>query len=183
MCKPELSPQHLSAYGIMKLATEKLCLMYYHHYGLPVTSFRIEVAFSDNESLLSALSGKYIDKLLQGEDIEVVNGEGCASAHVDEVVDAFLVATLNDKAYGHVFNVSNPTTYITHQELYQFMTQLTGSKSKIKVVPGGMRISCMPESTEKIQRILGWRPQKTKEDLKKAVAETVRSTVACHKKQ
>lgn len=182
VCKPESSPQHLSAYGIMKLTTEKLCLMYYHHYGLPATSFRIEVVFSDNESQLSALSSKYIDKLLRGEDIEVVDGERCSSVHVDEVVDAFLLATLNDKAYGHVFNVSNPATYITHQELYQFIIQLTGSKSKIKVIPSGLRISCMPESMEKIQRILGWRPQKTKEDLKKAVAETIRSIVARRKK-
>jgi nucleoside-diphosphate-sugar epimerase len=69
VCKPETSPQHLSAYGIMKLTTEKLSLMYYHHYGLPVTSFRIEVVFSEDESQLSALSSKYIDKLLRDENI------------------------------------------------------------------------------------------------------------------
>lgn len=183
VCKPELSPHALSAYGIMKLTTEKLCLMYYHHYGLPVTSFRIEVVFSDNESLLSALSSEYIDKIMRNEDVEVVDGEGCASVHVDEVVDAFLLATENDKAYGQVFNTSNPTTYITHQELYQFITQLTGSKSKIKVIPHGPRISCMPESIEKIQKILDWRPRKTKEDLKEAIAETIKSIEAHHTKQ
>jgi len=182
VCKPEMSPRHLSAYGIMKLTTEKLCLMYYHHYGLPVTSFRIEVVFSNDESQLSALSSKYINKLLRGENIEVIDGEGCASVHVDEVVDAFLLATLNDKAYGNVFNISNPATYITHLELYQFIIQLIGSKSKIKVIPSGLRISCMPESIEKMGRILGWRPQKTKEDLKRAVAETVRSIAARHEK-
>jgi len=182
VCKPELSPRHLSAYGIMKLTAEKLCLMYYHHYELPVTAFRIEVVFSNDESQLSALSSKYIDKVLMNEDIEVLDGEGCASIHVDEVVNAFLLATLNDKAYGHVFNISNPATYITHRELYQFIIQLTGSKSEIKVIPSGLRISCIPESIEKVQRILGWKPQKTKEDLKKAVAETVRSIMEHHKK-
>jgi len=182
VCKPEFSPAHLSGYGIMKLATEKLCLMYYQHYGLPVTAFRIEVVFNDKESLLSALSKEYVGKILRNEDIEVLEGEGCASIHVDEVVDAFLLATLNNKAYGHVFNISNPATYITHHELYQFIIQLTDSKSKIIVIPHGKRISCMPESIERMQRILGWRPQKTKEDLKKAVAETVRSIVAHHKK-
>lgn len=178
VCKPELSPYHLSAYGIMKLTTEKLCLMYHHHYGLPVTAFRIEVVFSNEESQLSALSKKYIDKVLNGEDVEITEDEGCASIHVDEVVDAFLLATLNDKAYGHVFNVSNPGTYFAHHDLYQFIIQLTGSRSKIKTIPSGLRISCMPESIEKIKSILGWKPQKTKEDLKKAVAETVRSIVA-----
>ena len=181
VCKPELSPTNLSAYGIMKLTTEKLCLMYYHHYGLPVTAFRIEVVFSDDESQLSALSTKYIEKIVKSEDIEVLEGEGCASIHVDEVVDAFLLATLNKNAYGHVFNLSNPTTYITHRELYQYIIQLTGSKSKIKVIPSGTRISCIPESIEKIQRILGWKPQKTKEDLKKAIAQTVRSVLVHYK--
>jgi nucleoside-diphosphate-sugar epimerase len=93
-------------------------------------------------------------------------------------VDAFLLATLNYKAYGHVFNLSNPATYITHNELYQFITKLINSKSKITIIPTGRRISCMPESIEKIQGILGWRPQKTKEDLKKAVAETVKSIIS-----
>ena len=175
VCKPESSPEHLSAYGIMKLTAEKLCLMYHHRYGLPVTSFRIEVVFSDDESQLSALSSKYVNKLLKGENIEVIDGEGCASIHTDEVVEAFLLATLNDKAYGNVFNISNPATFITHRELYQFIIQLIDSKSKIEVIPSGPRISCMPESIEKIEKILGWRPQKTKEDLMKAAAETVRS--------
>lgn len=175
VCKPELwDGDPGPAYGIMKLTVEKLCLMYHHHYGLPVTAFRIEVVFSNDEAQL--LSRKYVDKVLKGEDIEVVDGEGCASIHVDEVVHAFLLATLNDKAYGHVFNISNPATYITHKELYQFLTQLTGSKSKIKVILSRpMHVSCMPESIEKIQRILGWKPEKTKEDLKKAIVQTIRS--------
>jgi len=183
VCKPETSPHHLSAYGVMKLTVEKLCLMYYHRYGLPITSFRIEVVFSDNESQLSALRSEYINKLLDNENIEVVDGEGCSSVHVDEVVNAFLLATLNDKAYGNVFNVSNPTTYITNGEIYRFIIPLIGSKSKIKWIPSGPRIGCIPESAEKIQRTLGWRPQKTKEDLKKAVAETVRTIVASHRKR
>lgn len=163
-------------YGIVKLTTEKLCLMYYHHYGLPVTAFRIEVAFSDDEALL--LSGRYIDKILNGKDIELMEGQGCASVHVDEIVDAFSLATLNNKAFGHVFNVSNPATYVSHRELYQFIMQLAGSKSEIKVVPSQMPVSCVPESIEKIQRILDWKPRKTKEDLKRAVAQTVRSMLA-----
>ena len=181
VCKPELwDGDPGPAYGIVKLTTEKLCLMYCHHYGLPVTAFRIEVVFSDDEALL--LSSKLVDKVLKNEDIEVGEGEGCASIHVDEVVDAFLQATLNKSAYGHVFNISNPATYITHLELYQFIIQLTGSKSKIRVISTRMPISCEPESIDKIQRILGWKPQKTKEDLKKAVALTVRSILAQSKK-
>ena len=40
-CLPELwKGDPGPAYGILKLATEKLCLMYYHQHGLPVTAFR-----------------------------------------------------------------------------------------------------------------------------------------------
>jgi UDP-glucose 4-epimerase len=175
-CKPERwDGDPGPAYGIMKLTTEKLCLMYYHHYELPTTVFRIAPVFSDDVVML--LSKRYIDKVLNDEDIEVVEGQGCLSIHVDEVVDAFLLATMNNRAYGHVFNVSNPATYITHRELYQFIIQLTRSKSRIRVIPNQMPVSCMPESIEKIQRILGWKPQKNKNHLKKAIVYSVESLI------
>jgi UDP-glucose 4-epimerase len=174
VCKPERwDGDPGPAYGIMKLTTEKLCLMYHHHYGLLTTVFRIAAVFSDDVAML--LSKRYIDKVLNDEDVEVVEGQGCSSIHVDEVVDAFLLATMNNRAYGHVFNVSNPATYITHRELYQFIIQLTRSKSRIKVIPNKMQIGCMPESIEKIQQILGWKPQKSKEHLKKAIVHSVES--------
>jgi len=181
VCKPELwDGDPGPAYGIMKLTTEKLCLMYYHHYGLPVTAFRIEVVFSDDEAQL--LGRKQVEEVLKGEDIEVVEDEGCASIHVDEVVDAFLLATLNTKAYGHVFNISSPATYFTYHELYQFLIQLTGSKSKIKLIPNPKQKIGQAESIDKIKRILGWKPHKTKDDLKKAIAQTVKSILTSYKK-
>ena len=177
VCKPELwSGDPGPAYGIMKLATEKLCLMYHHYYGLPVTAFRIEVVYGDDEVLF--LNKKMIDELMKGEEIEVVEGEGFATVHVDEVVQAFLTATLNKSAYGEVFNLSNPATYMTNRELYQLLIETTGSKSKIKLITDPMRVSCASESIEKIQRTLGWKPQKTKEDVKKAIAKHVEALSA-----
>ncbi|MDH5595827.1 MAG: NAD(P)-dependent oxidoreductase [Candidatus Bathyarchaeota archaeon] len=174
VCKPELwRGDPGPAYGILKLTTEKLCLMYYHRYGLPVTAFRIQVVFNDDEALL--LSGEVVDKVLKGEIVELIEGEGRASIHVDEVVEAFLLATLNEKAYGEVFNLSNPATYMSYRELYQFFIQQTGSKSELRLITDPMLISSMPECIEKIQRTLGWNPQKTKEDLKKALVQSVRS--------
>jgi len=180
VCKPEMwDGDPGPAYGVVKLTTEKLCLMYHHHYGLPVTAFRIEVVFSDDEAQL--LGRKDVEKTLKGEAVEVVNGEGCASIHVDEVIAAFLLATLNNNAYGHVFNISNPATYITYQELYQLIIRLTGSKSEIKVLPNPEPTGPTSESIEKMQRILGWRPQKTKEDLKKSITRTVKSILTRYK--
>jgi len=172
-CKPELwegdvGPQ----YGIMKLTTEKLCLMYYHSYGLPVTAFRIEFVFHENEALPSS---RIIGNLRKGDTIEVIEGDGYASVHVDEVVQAFLLATLNKNAYGQVFNLSNPAAYISYRELYDLLIPLTNSKSEVKLVADPAHVSRVVESIEKIQRTLGWKPQKTKEDLKKAIVQSVKS--------
>ena len=174
VCKPELwKGDPGPSYGILKLTTEKLCLMHYHQYGLPVTAFRIEVVFDDDEALL--LSRETVNKMLKGETIEVVEGEGCASVHVNEVVQAFLLASLNEKAYGQVFNLSNPATYMSYRELYQFLIKLTDSKSEVRLHTDPRFISSAPESIEKIQRILGWEPQKTREDLKRAIIQSVES--------
>ena len=175
VCKPELwRGDPGPAYGILKLTIEKLCLMYYHRYGLPSTTFRIEVVFDDDEAWL--LRRETVKKMLKGEPIEVVESDGVASIHVDEVVRAFLLATLNEKAYGQVFNLLNPATYISYRELYQFIIRLIGSKSEVKLVTGPTRISYTLESIEKIRRMLGWKPQKNKEDLKWAIAQSARSS-------
>jgi nucleoside-diphosphate-sugar epimerase len=82
------------AYALVKLTTEKLCMLYHYHYNLPVTVFRIEYVFSSEKEL-----------------------EDYANIHVDDVVEAFLLATLNGKAYGQVFNLAYPTPYISVKKI------------------------------------------------------------------
>lgn len=168
VCKPELwNGDPGPAYGILKLATEKLCLMYYHHYELPVTVFRIDLVFSDDEELY--VSGRMVDKVRKGESIEVPEGEGSSSIHVDEVVQAFLLATLNKQAYGHIFNLTNPKTYLSDYELYRFLAKTTGSRGKINMRKGLSRQGATM-SIEKAGRILSWKPHKGKEDRRKAIS-------------
>jgi len=82
------------AYAPLKLTTEKLCLMYHHHHGLPVTVFRIEYIFVSEREL-----------------------SDYANIHVDDVVRAFMLATLNKKAYGQVFNLAYPAPYISVRKI------------------------------------------------------------------
>ena len=94
-CWPELwSGDPGPAYGIMKLTTEKLCLMYYHHYGLPVTVFRLEYVFAGQRELKDG-----------------------ANVHVNDVVRAFLLAELNRKAYGQIFNLAYPIAHLSTKKL------------------------------------------------------------------
>lgn len=83
VCHPELmrggpGPE----YSILKLTTEKLCLMYGRTHRIPVTALRLDYVLRKGERAI-----------------------GSAVA-VEDVVQAFLLATLNKKAYGQVFNVA-----------------------------------------------------------------------------
>ncbi len=86
------------AYAILKLAMENLCLMYHYRYGLPVTAFRIEYVFVNQEQL-----------------------DDGANIHVDDVVRAFLLATLNRKAHGQVFNVAYPVSCISARKIRRIL--------------------------------------------------------------
>jgi nucleoside-diphosphate-sugar epimerase len=134
--------------------------------------FRIEAVFDENNALPSS---KIVDNLRKGEIIEVTKGDGYASIHVNEVIQAFLSATLNERAYGQVFNLSNPATFITYYELYRFLIKNTNSKSKVRLAADQASIGRAIESTKKIQKTLGWKPYKTKEDLKKAILQSIKS--------
>jgi len=99
VCMPELwDGDPGPAYAIIKLTTEKLCMMYHYHYGLPVTAFRIEYIFLSEKEL-----GDY------------------ANVHVDDVVQAFLLATLNNKTYGQVFNLAYPAPYISIKKITELL--------------------------------------------------------------
>jgi len=174
VCKPETwNGDPGSAYGILKLTAEKLCLMYNHHYRLPATAFRIEVVYDDNETLF--INKENLDTVTTHKTIDIAKDEGFGTIHVDEVVDAFLTATLKKKAYGQVFNLSNPATYLTYGELYRILKELTGSKAEIKSTKPPARIGSALESVEKIQKLLGWKPRKTKENLRNAIIQHAQS--------
>lgn len=95
VCRPELwDGDPGPAYAILKLTTEKLCLMYQYQYDLPVTVFRLEYVFAGEKEL-----------------------EDHANIHVDDVVNAFILAAMNKKTYGQIYNVAYPTPYISSKKL------------------------------------------------------------------
>ncbi len=178
VCKPELwNGDPGPAYGILKLTTEKLCLMYNHRYGLPVTAFRIDLVFADDEDML--VSREMVQRTRKGGTIEANEAEGSTSIHVDEVVQAFLLATLNDKSYGQVFNLTNPNTFISDYELQQLLVDTTGSDTRVGLIKRP-KPSSPTLSIEKAKRILGWEPQKHKEDRKNAISKSVRLVMETH---
>jgi nucleoside-diphosphate-sugar epimerase len=123
---PEESGRAL--YAIFKLANEKLCLWYWREHGLPVTIFRFWWSFG-HETGGRALR-TLIDTALKGQPIRVPQEAGGNFLHNEDAARAFYSATLNDKAYGEVFNISSGT-FTTWQELAELVCDLTNSSSEL----------------------------------------------------
>ena len=99
VCRPYLwNGDPGPGYAILKLAIENLCLMYHHVYALPVTVFRIEYIFANMEQFRDG-----------------------ANVHVDDVVHAFLIATLNRRSYGQVFNLAYPVPYMSIRKISRIL--------------------------------------------------------------
>jgi len=162
-CNPE-EESGMRFYPLVKFSTEKLCRLFYFNFGLPVTVFRLTYVFSNKSVYDVPWIDWMIEKAKKNETIEVVEGEGFASVHVDELIDAFVLATLHEKAIGQVFNVVNSSTFVTYYEIAKHHVQQANSKSQIVVVKPSELVESMPESSEKLQKSLGWKPWATKED-------------------
>ena len=57
----------------------------------------------------------------------------------------------------------------------QTYIEMTSSRSEVNIITDPVQISSVPESSEKIQRILDWKPQKTKEDVKRVTDKFIQS--------
>jgi len=151
-------------YPLMKFATEKLCRIFYFEFALPVTVLRPTYVFHHESVYNVPWIDWIIKKAKNNEKIEVTESEGFASVYVDELIDAFMFATLNNKAIGQVFNVVNPNTFVTYYEVAQHHVAENNSNSQIVVVKPSELVESVPTSSEKIQKVLGWKPWTTKED-------------------
>ncbi len=99
VCKPYLwDGDPGPGYAVLKLVIENLCLMYHHTYTLPVTVFRIEYVFTNMEQFKDG-----------------------ANVHVDDVVRAFSIATLNRRSYGQVFNLAHPVPYMSTRKISRML--------------------------------------------------------------
>jgi UDP-glucose 4-epimerase len=175
VCRPELwhgGPG--PSYAIVKLATERLCLMYHYEFGLPATVFRIDVVFDESE--YQDLDPEAIRKARKGDTIEVVRGEGGACVHVDDVARAFMVATSRRSSFGQVFNISNPEAYISDIDVYRVLVRSLASKSRVRLVEGSGLTGPRVRSILKAQRVLGWTPQKTRSDVEATIVRMIKAS-------
>ena len=187
---PEESGRAL--YAIFKLANEKLCLSYWWERGLPITIFRFWWSFSHE------IGGKalrtLIDAALEGEPITVPEKAGGNFLHNDDAASAFRLATLNEMAYGEIFNLSSGT-FTTWQELAELACELTKSSSRLELVPkeewrGSTSIGTdrsIPYECDldisKAERLIEYKPKYSPSEVKSLLRESINRLVLTRKKR
>jgi UDP-glucose 4-epimerase len=115
-------------HALTKLAVEKAMSIYYRERGLPFTIFRFWWAFSD-ERIPGGTLRKIIDSALKGEKLYVPRRASGSVLYVKDLIKAFEIASLNERAYGKVYNLKSFD--ITWYRLLETIVELTGSKSSI----------------------------------------------------
>jgi nucleoside-diphosphate-sugar epimerase len=124
----ENHPKHpVDVNGINKLAAEKYYTLYSEIYGIHTVSLRLTNTYGPRQQLRGdgqGFAGIFLRKAISGETIKIF-GDGTQVRdfnYVDDVVDAFLLATKLDDLKGGVFNLGHSATY----SLLQFVEILKG---------------------------------------------------------
>ncbi|TET40315.1 MAG: NAD(P)-dependent oxidoreductase [Dehalococcoidia bacterium] len=188
-CNAEDSGRPL--YAISKLFAEKLCLLYHREHNLPTTIFRFWWAYGPD------IGGRalrtLIDTALKGGTIRVPDGTGGSFLHDDDTARAFELATLTEKAYGQVFNLSSGF-FTSWHELAELACQLTNSSSKIELMPrdawtGDASIGSdrdIPKIWDigigKAEQVLGYKPRYGPEEAKRLLSEAINKLVLTRQK-
>lgn len=101
-----IPPQPVSPYGITKLAAERLCLLYFQNFGVPVVGLRYFTVYGPRQRPDMAFH-LFFKAVLQDEAIEIY-GDGQQTrdfTYVSDAVAANLAAAVAPDAPGEVFNI------------------------------------------------------------------------------
>jgi UDP-glucose 4-epimerase len=153
--------------GIHKLAAEHYHLLYYRLYGTRAVCLRLTNTYGPRQLVghnRQGFIGWFVRKALAGEVIELY-GEGRQRRdlnHVDDVVEALLLAGASERAEGEVFNLGGGEP-VSLAKVAEELIALTG-RGSVRAVPfppeqqlidvGNCYLSC-----RKLEAAVGWRPR------------------------
>jgi len=177
--KPEYLPvdeQHpirpVDVNGINKLAGEWYHLLYNNVYKIRACALRLTNTYGPGMRVRDARQtflGIWVRNLIEGKPIKVF-GDGLQLRdfnYVDDVVDALLLAAINSKADGEVFNLGS-TEYINLRNLATLLIEIF-QKGTYEIVPfppdlKAIDIGDYYSDYTKINQTLGWSPRVSLKD-------------------
>jgi UDP-glucose 4-epimerase len=154
----------LNPYAASKLSGENFCSAFYETYGVPVVILRYSNVYGINQSPMNPYCGvvsKFYEKLMDGQT-PLIHGDGEQTrdfTYVQDVVEATLLAAVNPKAIGDVFNVGSGKETSVNR-LAKTIIDITGnSVAPVHIDRRDIdNIRRRVLNIEKIRRILRWTP-------------------------
>jgi UDP-glucose 4-epimerase len=177
------TPKHRWAYACSKALDEFLALAYWKERKLPVIIVRFFNTVGPRQTgTYGMVIPNFVRQALAGEPITVF-GDGTQTrsfSHVGDIVSALLKLVEEPRAIGEVVNIGNPQE-VTIRALAERVRELTDSKSTIKMVPYDEAYESgfedmprrVPDLT-KLNRLVGFTPQHTLDDILTQVIEYFR---------
>ena len=162
--KEEYKPEPVSPYAASKLAGEHYCVLFSKTYGLETASLRYFNVFGprqDPESQYSVVVPKFMELAWKKKPLEV-HWDGKQSrdfTHIENVVQANLLAAFSKQGCGEVFNIANGDSY-SLLDLIHVIEKIIGRKLAIKHLPkrqGDVRKT--QADISKAKRVLGYKPK------------------------
>jgi nucleoside-diphosphate-sugar epimerase len=152
--------------GINKFAGEWYHLIYNQVHGIKTSILRLTNTIGPRMRIKDARQtfiGVWIRLLLEGKPLEVWGGEQLRDfTYIDDAVAAFLIAAVNDKANGKIFNLG-ANSIISLKDLAALLVEINGSGKYIIVEYPAERkiieIGNYHADHGLIQSILGWKPE------------------------
>lgn len=166
------------AYSVAKSVDEILAYLYHQERGLPTVVARFFNTVGPRQSpAYGMVIPRLVRQALAHEPITVY-GDGFQTrcfCHVEDTVRAIRILMSDDRAIGEAFNVGAGRE-ISMLDLAKTIIEMTGSTSDIKMMTyeeafptGGFEdMRRRVPDTTKITSMLGWRPERSLEDILKA---------------
>lgn len=158
-------PEPYSPYGVTKLAAEHLCRLYAMNYGLRTVALRYFTVYGPRQRPDMAIQ-RLIAAAVRGTEFRVF-GDGMQQrdfTYVDDVVEANVLAATADVEAGSVINIAGGST-VSLADLILLVGDVVGSPVRTVIDPPSPGdVDRTEGSTERAQRVLGWRPEVGLED-------------------
>jgi nucleoside-diphosphate-sugar epimerase len=144
-------------YAVSKLAAESLCFAYHEKNHLPTTILRVFNCYGPGQSQKMVIS-QMIAELRDTGNITLFSGLPQRDfVYVEDVVDAFLLASKQERDSCDVYNVGSGESHSIFQ-IAQMLMEISGSRGEIidKDIQRANEILNTVADTRKIQQELGW---------------------------
>jgi UDP-glucose 4-epimerase len=152
--------------GINKIAGESYHILYNNVYGICACALRLTNTYGPRMRVKDARQtflGVWIKCIIKGEPFEVWEGDQLRDfTYVDDAIDALLLAAMNERANGRVFNVGGDCV-ISLKALADLLVEVNGG--------GSYTLRAFPADRKRIdigdyyaddslgRSVLGWKPQ------------------------